>query len=55
MTIQDAVGQPGRISHAPDGLVTAAARPPLARKLGLFPATNIVVANMVGEIGRAHV
>jgi APA family basic amino acid/polyamine antiporter len=28
--------------------VTAAARPPLARKLGLFPATNIVVANMVG-------
>jgi APA family basic amino acid/polyamine antiporter len=38
----------GRMMDAPDGLVTAATRPPLARKLGLFPATNIVVANMVG-------
>jgi len=37
-----------RMHDAPDGLVTAATRPPLARKLGLFPATNIVVANMVG-------
>jgi basic amino acid/polyamine antiporter, APA family len=48
MTTDGMVTQPGRVSLAPDGLVTAAARPPLARKLGLFPATNIVVANMVG-------
>jgi APA family basic amino acid/polyamine antiporter len=48
MATQQSVGQPGRAGHVPDGLVTAAARPPLARKLGLFPATNIVVANMVG-------
>jgi basic amino acid/polyamine antiporter, APA family len=48
MTTHGGAEQPGRVSLAPDGLVTAAARPPLERKLGLFPATNIVVANMVG-------
>jgi len=48
MTMSGAEGRVGSTSDAPDGLVTAATRPPLARKLGLFPATNIVVANMVG-------